>query len=144
MSTRQHGFTLVELILVLVVIGVLAAVVGPRFFDRAVFDERAAAEELRSGLRYAQKLAIASVCKVRLACFTDPDDGKYKYQLSRSCDGNAYQNVGKPEELAKKSDPEGFRIVFGSLGQPEFFDGNSSVSFDSQRISIEAETGYVR
>lgn len=63
---RQHGFTLVELILVIVVLGILAAVVGPRFFDRRVFDERLHYEESLAALRYAQKRAIASGCPVRV------------------------------------------------------------------------------
>ena len=63
---RQHGFTLVELILVIVVLGILAAVAGPRFFDRQVFDQRLHYEESLAALRYAQKRAIAGGCPVRV------------------------------------------------------------------------------
>lgn len=56
---KQNGFTLVELITVLVIVGILAVAVMPRFFDRTSFDSRAFYDQTISTLRYAQKLAIA-------------------------------------------------------------------------------------
>lgn len=55
----RAGFTLVELIAVMIVTGILAAVAMPRFFDRNIFDGRAFADRTRATLRYAHKLAIA-------------------------------------------------------------------------------------
>ncbi|MCA1973912.1 MAG: type II secretion system GspH family protein, partial [Caenispirillum sp.] len=53
------GFTMVELVVTLIVIGILAVVAAPRFFDRADFDARAFLEQTAAALRYAQKAAIA-------------------------------------------------------------------------------------
>jgi len=63
---KQRGFTIVELIMVIVIIGILAAVVGPRFFSKSNFDERFYFEEVLSSVRYAQKLAVASGCYTRV------------------------------------------------------------------------------
>lgn len=62
---RYGGFTLVELVTVLVILGIVAAVAAPRMFDNAVFSERGYADELASSLRYARRIAIASTCNVR-------------------------------------------------------------------------------
>lgn len=62
---RSAGYTVVELVLVIVILGILGAVAGPRFFDNSAFDERAYRDELASTLRYAQKVAVASGCRVR-------------------------------------------------------------------------------
>src|SRR5687768_2231903 len=62
---RYGGFTLVELIAVLVIIGIVVAVAAPRFFDSAVFTERGYADEIAASLRYARRLAVASDCNVR-------------------------------------------------------------------------------
>ena len=80
---HSRGFTLVELILVIVVIGILAAVVGPRFFDRQVFDDRMAYEEGLSAVRYAQKLAVASGCPVRAQVNADG----YALRYGAACGG---------------------------------------------------------
>ncbi|MDP2031524.1 MAG: type II secretion system protein [Thiobacillus sp.] len=61
------GFTFIELVLVLTIAGVLAAVAGPRMVDRTAFQTHGGAAEIRTALRYAQKLALA---KSREVCVT--------------------------------------------------------------------------
>jgi MSHA pilin protein MshC len=53
------GFTMVELIIVMILIGILGAIGAARFFSPTGFDAAAFAERSAAMLRYAQKLAIA-------------------------------------------------------------------------------------
>ena len=62
----SRGFTLLELVVVLTIAGVLAAVVGPKFFSQQTFSERGFADELASALRLTQKVAVTSGCPARL------------------------------------------------------------------------------
>lgn len=70
MNDKQRGFTMVELIMTMVIIGILAAVVAPRFFDNNIFQSRGFADQVKSTLRYAQKVAVSqhrNVCVVMTA-----------------------------------------------------------------------------
>lgn len=81
----MRGFTLVELLMVIVIIGILATVVGPRFFDRRVFDERLFYEESLAAVRYGQKLAVASGCPIR----AEVDANGYALSYASACGGVA-------------------------------------------------------
>lgn len=65
MTTRPSGFTLVEVIAVIVLIGIIGVVAGPSFFDTAAYAERGYADEVKAALRYTQRVAIASDCDVQ-------------------------------------------------------------------------------
>jgi MSHA pilin protein MshC len=57
--TAQSGFTLVELVTVIVLVGILAGVAMPRFFAAGDFDGRSYSDQVKGLMRYAQKIAIA-------------------------------------------------------------------------------------
>lgn len=139
----QRGFTLIELIMVIVMLGVLAVFAAPRMFDTGDFKARGFHDETLSLLRYAQKTAIAqrrTVCValnatgVRLTMDTaTPPDG--------SCDA----------ALAPPNTPRGGN---GLVGVPSSFaytalgstDQTSAVGItidNSTNITVEADTGYV-
>ena len=63
----QGGFTLIELIVVMAILGLLSAYVVVRQADRLTYDEIGFSQELASAARYAQKLAVASRCPVQFS-----------------------------------------------------------------------------
>ncbi len=55
---RQRAFTVIELVMVLVLAGLLAAVAAPRVLNQQAFQTHASAADVRAALRYARKLAV--------------------------------------------------------------------------------------
>lgn len=53
------GFSLVELVTIMVVLGILAAFAVPRLVDRTGFESRGVYDQAQGIVRYAQKIAIA-------------------------------------------------------------------------------------
>jgi len=65
-ALNQCGFTLVELIIVMVILGIISAIAIPRFFNNQLFDDRGFYTEVINALRYAQQHAIATNCDVQV------------------------------------------------------------------------------
>lgn len=54
------GFTIVELILALVIIGVMSVIAGSKFFSATDYNRRVYYDEILNSIRYARKLAVAT------------------------------------------------------------------------------------
>ncbi len=114
---KQRGFTIVELIMVIVILGIISAVAVPRFFDRKVFDERFYFEEALSVIRYAQKLAVASGCYIQVLVRSSGAELIYAKVCGDKMLGSTVS--GDYSAINKHSiniSPDPFSIVFNSLG----------------------------
>jgi MSHA pilin protein MshC len=156
------GFTFVELVLVLTIAGVLAAVMGPRMVDRTAFQTHGGAAEIRTALRYAQKLALA---KNRAVCVTTTASALTLRFRDTATPGACNQDVVRlggnpsptppppavttytvtlPAGIGLTSFPPNFS--FDSLGRPS---PNASVNLTvgtagaSATVTVEPDTGYV-
>jgi len=69
--TKPSGFTLVELVLVIVLIGVLAVTAAPRFFTASGYDQIAARDELIQLLRQAQLQSMNNSTECQVVHFKE-------------------------------------------------------------------------
>lgn len=152
---KQCGFTLIELIMVMTIVGILAVFVAPRFFDANVFKSHGFADQVQATLRYAQKEAIAQhriVCvafsanSVTLMIDSDtPADGICNPAPAGSLQsptGGAYVITAATGITFAAPVPTGFS--FNALGQPTLNAKQIiSIGGATNPITVEAETGYV-
>lgn len=151
MLKAAGGFTLVELVVAMIIMGILAAVVVPRFSGQTGFEARGFRDETLVALRYAQKSAIAARRRV---CVDFPDTTQVSFRIAAAagagdCNtgaalsgpGGKVLTVQAPGGVSFAPQPKPFS--FDSLGRPSFA-ATQVLNIDQvPGISIEAETGYV-
>lgn len=161
---RQRGFTLIELVMVLVLVGVLAVFVAPRMNLIGGFNDVGYRDKVRAALEFARKAAVSSRRTVQVTLGANsltltrqrcPTDG---LNADGSACASTLDNLMLP--AADKACAVGNMVcaplnvtlagpnplTFNPLGQATAASyvytvtGNGS----SWTITVDAETGYVR
>lgn len=140
---RCRGFTLAELVTVIVIAAILAAIAIPQFNQREI-DAAWFHEQARSTVRYAQRTAVAQRRPVfvlveagpKLAlCYADPCGVVPVTELAT---GNpVVLNAPSGVALSISVSP----LSFNGLGRPS---SGATLSVGGRTITVNAETGYVQ
>lgn len=142
---KQRGFTLVELVTVLVILGVLAVTALPMWFNRTAFEQRGWFDELLQATRYAQKLALTTNCDVRINI---SGTGFGLEQPTTWCNTANWQTVALPGKPPPYNAPAGVSITAGTGTITFYASGRASTNHTvtvngSDNFQIHATTGYV-
>ncbi|MBU1214159.1 MAG: prepilin-type N-terminal cleavage/methylation domain-containing protein [Gammaproteobacteria bacterium] len=131
---RQCGFTLTELITIMIIVGILAVVALPRFADNDAFRARATADQVSSALRFGQKVAVAQrrSVDVNLTAAANPDCSTVLAGGNVNC--VIVNTVAVAPALPQT-------VTFDALGRRTSATGSFTVG--TTIITIEGETGYV-
>lgn len=148
----QIGYSLIELVVVIVILGIISVYASPRFISTGEVTLPSQAHKLASDIRHAQVLAITWGKSLRLSIAPGPN-GSYSVSCvttsSSPCNSTPVINpaIGSSFNVVlQKSVVLGGTnsLDFNSLGQPStaasytLTSGNSSVT-----VSVAALTGFV-
>jgi prepilin-type N-terminal cleavage/methylation domain-containing protein len=129
----SRGFTIIELIMVVVLISILAVSVVPKFMDTSAISLQGGAAMVRADIRYTQELAMSTHAPKTIT-FTTSD--------------TFYTVVSQTMNLPSRvSISNGATFTFNSLGEPTAGGGSSvqitTVGGSTKTITVESYTGRV-
>lgn len=145
----QAGFSFVELVVVLVLVGILAAFTIPRLVSQSSFDLGGYQQELAAGLRYGQKYAFAAGCPVRATIAS----GGFALHHSSTCDAGDFTTLlPHPTKSGGYTVPAPAGITLSPAGTFSFLgtgEASTTVTITltstagSRQVAIIGPTGYV-
>jgi MSHA pilin protein MshC len=149
-AQAQFGFTVLELVVVMVVIGILSVVVLPRLDLFDGFDQLGYRDRVRATLEYARKSAVAQRRKVQVTLAagsvtvliaSDVPDGAAANTFDRNLvlPGSNSNTFNAPAGVTLSPPAV---LVFDALGQPSA-GGSFTITGSGDPIVVEAVTGYV-
>ena len=164
LNMKHSGFTIIELVVVLIIVGVMAAVAAPRFFVKQAYSDRGFYDQTLAITRYAQKSAIAlrrNVC-VNIAppsinlTYASASAGTCSVAVCGStayscsaCDTALPSPVGgtPPFTITAPSgvtlSPASSVITFTALGSVSSASATTTITVSSRTITVERCSGYV-
>jgi len=132
----QQGFTIIELIMVIIIIGVIAVTAVPKFTSMGNVSVMGAAQMIQADIRYTQELAMAE----------HTETGK---RIEFTSGADSYTTV----DLEIRDLPSGvtidndFTVTFNSLGEPTAGGGDSVIILaggETGTIKVTKYTGKVK
>lgn len=138
----HKGFTLVELVIVILLLGVMAAFVLPKFFSLDDYRTRTTYDEVAGAVRYAQKLAVASGCEVQVQI---SGNSYFLQQHSTDCTTGSFTTISNHpvtsnnfSDVSLTSSPASF--IFDAMGRSS---SAATINIGGSSFSVNSETGYV-
>jgi len=124
---KNNGFTLVEFIIVMLLIGILAGIVIPKILSTTRFSATLAAEMAVTDIRATQSAAMFEGAS-RTITFNN---------------NNTYTRDGITKTLPGGATVEEYTITFNSFGEPTTGAGNFDIicGADSKTINLSTLTG---
>ena len=158
MYRNNHGFTFIEMIVVLVLMSIIAAGVWSRSINTDQLDMMAQVAKIRNHIRYAQAMAMKRNEIWGIACATGD------YWLFKDSTSNPVQLPGETADTISLADlgvgMSAFSVYFDKLGRPYTAYTNEtsntpvpagspltitiSAGLDSFPFSVTPETGLIQ
>lgn len=134
MKQQSKGFTLVELVIVMLIIVIMMIFIGIKLPSTAAFSLSSVTEQLRRDIRYTQTLAMSLNTSYSLVISAN------SYSISPSPPGGAY-TVTMPSGVILSAGI----ITFDSMGAPA---SSATVTITasgvaSDTLTVSPETGFV-
>ncbi len=161
----QSGFTLVEIIIVIVLLGILAAAVLPKAFSTSTYTTRLYFDSVLNSVEYARKLAVGTGQHIQVALSTSTLTLSRRTEGSNCTTGTVLSAVVDPSTNATtfvKTAPSGITLspaitfYFDGLGKAYLVSGTATTCAAlgtqvitvqgnfSATVTIVGETGFVQ